>query len=231
MSAISALARRRDATEDDGTEDDGTDDNGTEDDRTADQRRADALVQLGLDALAGEVSTVLPRQQRLRPAIQVSVALSTLLELDDQPGEITGIGPIPAALARRLAADPSGTWRRLVTDPLGRLVDYGRSTYRPPAELARHVIARDRACRFPHCTRPAAQAELDHTRPWADGGCTDASNLVSLCPRHHHLRHETRWSYTRDTHDTVTWRSPTGRTYTTIAATYPIDRTADPPPF
>jgi hypothetical protein len=68
----------------------------------------------------------------MRPAIPVCVALSTLLGLDQQPGELAGTGPIPASIARRLAADPTGTWRRLVTDELGKLVDYGRTTYRPP---------------------------------------------------------------------------------------------------
>jgi hypothetical protein len=222
MTAVNALAQRQ----------------SPEDERSADQRRADALVQLGLDALAGEHSHTLPSAQRLRPAIQVSVALSTLLELDDQPAELSGPAtpstPISAALARRLAGDPSGTWRRLLTDPHGRLLDYGRTTYRPPADLTRHIQARDRTCRFPHCTRTAHRCDLDHTVPWADGGTTTDTNLLTLCPRHHHLRHDTRWTYTRDTDDTVTWTSPTGRSYTQPPATYPTDTNAtghDPPPF
>lgn len=206
MAAIDGLAQRR----------------GIDDTRTSDQRRADALVQLGVDALAGEISTVLPRRHRMRPAVQVTVALSTLLGVDDQPGELAGVGSISAALARRLAADRSGTWRRLVTDRVGRLIDYGRTTYRPPAALADHVIARDRSCRFPHCGRPAERGELDHTRAWADGGTTDAANLVALCRRHHHLRHDTRWTYTRDDPTgTVTWRSATGHRYAVEAQLYP----------
>jgi hypothetical protein len=108
----------------------------------------------------GEVATrpgaQAPRYHGLRPQINVSVALSTLLGTDEQPGELDGHGPIPADLARRLAADPSGTWRRLVTDELGHLVDYGRTTYEPPTDLAQFVIARDRTCRAPGCERPAA---------------------------------------------------------------------------
>ncbi|NWJ70321.1 hypothetical protein HX744_07205 [Pseudonocardia sp. ICBG1122] len=42
-----------------------------------------------------------------------------------------GRGPVPADLARALAA--GGVWQRLVTDPLsGTLLDVGRTRYRPP---------------------------------------------------------------------------------------------------
>jgi Domain of unknown function (DUF222)/HNH endonuclease len=171
------------------------------------------------------------------------VALSTLLQLDEQPGELAGHGPIPAALARRLAADPTGTWRRLVTDQHGRLLDYGRQTYRPPKDLTDHLRARDRTCRFPHCTRTAARSELDHLTPWADGGSTNAGNLHVLCARHHHLKHETPWQVRRTPDGDTHWTSPTGRHYRTPAATYPVDTTTDtttatttadpdpPPPF
>jgi hypothetical protein len=68
-----------------------------------------------------------------RPQVNVTVAASTLLGIDDQPAELDGHGPIPAVLARALAVDPTGTWRRLLTDDHGRLVDVTSHTYRPPA--------------------------------------------------------------------------------------------------
>ncbi|WP_239374834.1 MULTISPECIES: hypothetical protein [unclassified Frankia] len=41
-------------------------------------------------------------------------------------------------MARQVAGD--GVWRRLVTDPVdGKLLDYGQTTYRPPADLTRFV--------------------------------------------------------------------------------------------
>ncbi|PZS32757.1 MAG: hypothetical protein DLM58_09180, partial [Pseudonocardiales bacterium] len=123
MSAIDALARRVTKA----------------DPRTADQRRADAIIQLAIDTLHGSRCGELPREHGMRPTIHVSVALSTLLGLDEEPGELAGSGPIPAALARKLATDPTGTWRRLVTDPLGKLIDYGHTRYKPPKHLAEHV--------------------------------------------------------------------------------------------
>ena len=221
-----------------------------DDTRTKDQRRADALVQFGIDALnrlhacpncssAPIVeptdspvaddggSGTLPRRRGLRPAIHVSVALSTLLGLDNQPGDLDGHGPIPAALARHLAADPTGTWRRLITDPLGTLIDYGRTTYQPPTALRDHITARDRTCRFPTCHRPVRHGEIDHITAWAHGGPTNHTNLHGLCRRHHHLKHDTDWTVQRRPDGTTVWTTPTGTQHTIDPATYPIDHTTE----
>src|SRR5215213_3995671 len=45
--------------------------------------------------------------------VQVTVPATTLMGIDDQPGELAGYGPIPAAVARDIAA--GGTWKRLLT--------------------------------------------------------------------------------------------------------------------
>lgn len=50
-----------------------------------------------------------------KPLIQIVIAHSTLTGADDQPAELLGHGPIPAALGRDTVAD--AVWRRLVTDP------------------------------------------------------------------------------------------------------------------
>ncbi|MGI8881371.1 MAG: HNH endonuclease signature motif containing protein, partial [Jatrophihabitans sp.] len=118
---------------------------------------------------------------------------------DEQPGELAGYGPIPAQMARRIADDETGTWRRLITDDHGRLVDYGRQTYRPPARLAAFIIARDQTCTFTSCTRPAVACDLDHLRSAKDGGPTCEGNLHPLCRRHHRCKHQTDWLPERQT--------------------------------
>ena len=50
------------------------------------------------------------------PAVQVTIAATTLMGLDDQPGELDGYGTITATMARHIATDPTATWRRLLTD-------------------------------------------------------------------------------------------------------------------
>uniref|UniRef100_UPI00226D00CB HNH endonuclease signature motif containing protein n=1 Tax=Actinomyces israelii TaxID=1659 RepID=UPI00226D00CB len=120
--------------------------------------------------------------------------------------------PVPAAVARALAA--GGTWRRLVTDPLsGAVTDVGRTRYRPPAALADLVRARDTTCTHPGCERPARGCEIDHVRPWAEGGTTSLENLTCLCRAHHRLKHTPGWALTRTPHGTLVWRTPTGARY------------------
>ncbi len=221
MTAVDALASVTSAT----------------DPRTADQRRADALVDLGVAALH---DPLLPKAQGMRPAVHVTVALSTLLGLDEQPGELAGHGPIPANVARRLAADHTGTWRRLLTDPAsGQLLDYGRTTYRPPKHLTEFVIARDQTCAFPGCSRNAARCDIDHRIPYNKGGSTNPENLAALCRRHHRLKHEADWHLDRTTNGSYRWTSPTTHHYETRPPHRPVDTSPtpsanddpDPPPF
>ena len=165
-----------------------------------------------------------------RPAIQVTVAASTLLGLDDQPAELDGHGPITAGMARRIAADPTGTWRRLLTDDHGLILAAGARTYRPPTELARTVIARDVHCQYPGCRRAARYTDLDHVRPYRPGDTTTTANLMSLCRRHHRLKHTSRWKVTRDDPTGITtWTDHHDRTYRSRPPDQPTTTTATPP--
>jgi hypothetical protein len=198
-----------------------------DDDRSMDQKRADVLADLGTLALNQTATS----WQGQRPAVQVSVALSTLLGLDEQPGELEGYGPIPASMACDIAHDPSGTWRRLLTDHAGRLLHYGRSTYRPPAPLRDHITTEHKTCTFPGCRRRSCTSEIDHITAWDDGGPTDPENLHPPCKRHHDTKHHTAWTVSKNGNATITWTSPTGRRYETDPTRHPIDTTTDPPPF
>lgn len=179
------------------------------DERTSDQRRADALIALAVQQLA---DPSLSTQQGRRPAVHLTVAAATLLGLDDAPGELDGYGPVPAGLARAMAVDPTGTMRRLLTDDTGRLLDYGTEVYRPPQALADFVMARDRRCRFPGCTRKARRCDIDHQVPFPSGP-TAAHNCECLCRHHHRLKHQAGWQVEGDPSGELTWTSPTGHLY------------------
>ena len=155
----------------------------------------------------------LATNQRQRPHLQVTIADTTLLGLDDHPGDLTGYGPIPADVARLLASD--ATWRALYTDRPGTVTAVGEHTYRPGAVLTRQVTARDRTCTFTGCTRPAVQCDIDHreaytsTRPANQQ--THLDNLHALCRLHHNLKTHHGWTTQHHPQTgTTTWTSPLG---------------------
>lgn len=168
-------------------------------------RMADALVAI-VDG-----STELPAHVRNQAAeVQVVVSLETLLGMTQDAAEIRGSeGLLSADLVRELAV--TSPLRRLVVAGLdGRLLDFGRSTYRPPAALRDHIQARDQQCRAPGCNRPARYCDIDHILGWDDGGTTDVGNLATLCRRHHLLKTFAGWDYRLDPDSTAVWRLPGG---------------------
>lgn len=180
-------------------------------------RDPSAMPSAAPDAKTRAVPSVLWRRlatnQRQRPHLHVTVAASTLLGLDDAPGELTGYGPVPADVARLLATD--ATWRTLLTDRAGTVTAVGERTYRPGAVLTRHVAARDRTCTFVGCSRPAFQCDIDHRVPFsADRPATEQThpdNLHALCRFHHNLKTLHGWVPEHDPGTgATTWTSPIG---------------------
>src|SRR5262245_20797991 len=219
--------------------------------RTHAQRRADALVAMAeLSWQTGHLGGVrcgprLARRRGRRVEIGVLVPYPTLVGLTDQPGELAGFGPIPASVARRIAA--GGVWRRILTDPTsGRVLAFGTTRYRPPRDLAEHVIARDRTCRGVACNRRAETCDIDHTINYPDGPTADW-NLGPFCRPEHNGKTCRLWHVSQPTPGHFCWRSPTGHTYTKDpdpvgpiieattdeAATHATDPPddPDPPPF
>ena len=67
-----------------------------------------------------------------RQGIEIRVGLSTLLGLDDHPGEIPGLGPVLASVARsRVATQPRARWRFAVIGSAGQLLSEGLIRRRP----------------------------------------------------------------------------------------------------
>ena len=184
-----------------------------------DARRSDALADLVNAAIRSDADT--PSAIWPRTAVHITMDLPTALGLRDTPAHLAGYGPLPAELARALAAD--GSWRRLIHEPLtGALLDQGHASYLPSAALTRFIQNRDHTCRFPGCHRPATRCDLDHTIRYnassPDGGRTDRHNLGALCRHHHRLKHRGGWKLQRDPASAAaTWTSPTGHHYTVAA--------------
>jgi hypothetical protein len=177
--------------------------------RGIDQIRADIFLDL-LDGV-GEFS-----DSKDKGVVDIKVELTTLLELDDKPGEIPGWGPVIADIIRKLVGDADNPeWRVGIYDQ-NQLVDVITTKRRPTAAQKRIVETRNPTCVFPGCRMPARQSDLDHQNPWAVTHRTHTSGLEPLCRHHHKLKHR---GWKLEKHPSrpgyYNWTSPLGHTYTT----------------
>lgn len=180
-------------------------------------------------------SSVLRRRRRRRRAafttrrveVQVVMAASTLLGVDDAPATLRGYGAIPAELAHRIADDPDAdpVLRRLICDPVdGRLLSMDTHTRCYQGSSRQFSCWRDQTSRFPGSA--TLIRDLDHLREYAAGGPTTPANAQGLDKGSHVLRDHPGVHVRALTLDelrtnapTIRWTLPTGHTYDT-----------DPPP-
>ncbi|HJA39071.1 MAG TPA: HNH endonuclease, partial [Candidatus Brevibacterium intestinigallinarum] len=126
---------------------------------------------------------------RKHATVVVTVPATTLLGLDNSPGMIADC-PIPADMARTIAAG-STVWYRILTDPsTGRVLDHVAHKYEPDRATRMSVMSKWQTCTAPGCSRPARHCDIDHGIPFnhehpEQGGRTEPLNLHPLCRRHH----------------------------------------------
>jgi hypothetical protein len=147
--------------------------------------------------------------------VLVTVPVFALLGLTDEPALLDGHGPIPASMARKLVANGASSFYRVLVDPRdGAPLEIGRTSYRLTKAMKKALQLRDGKCTFPGCNNQSLDNDTDHLTAWHRGGTTGISNLAQLCPKHHRLKHNTRWTPTTATQtDPPGWTSPTGRHY------------------
>lgn len=151
------------------------------DHRTLDHKRADLLA----DLLLGRDGT---GKIRAGAIIAVTVPVTTLAGMSDAPGEsFDGQFALPADLVRDLAREPGTLFHRIITDPLGKILDVSELGRFPSRKLRIAINARDGTCRVATCSRPAMECDLDHEQPHPRGP-TSGDNLRSLCRSHHRIK-------------------------------------------
>ena len=202
------------------------------DPRTADQRRADALVDLGIAALH---DPHLPKAQGMRPAIQVTVAASTLLGLDEQPGELAGHGPIPA-----IGGPPPGRRpHRHLAPPTHRPRHRTRcsTTAGPPTDPRKISPTTSSPATKPAPSPAAPEQPTTATSTTAPPSTTAGRPAPKTCK---HSADGTTASNTKpaghsnaNAEGSYHWTSPTQHTYQSRPPDLPRDTTTnpDPPPF
>ena len=166
------------------------------DDRTLDQKRADVLCDRLLGHGDGHGRAAI---------IAITVPVTSLAGLSDEPGEsFDGSFALPADLVRDLAQEPGTLFHRVITDPLGRILDVTEFGRFASAKLKIAIDIRDGTCRFPTCSRPATESDLDHQIPHPRGP-TNAANLRALCRRHHNMK---TYGITEPTNHVMRTRTP-----------------------
>ena len=162
---------------------------GLPDRRSAARRRADALVQLAEHSLAPPTAT-----ESARPRLVVSVPVDTLQHPTGPgvaPGLLDGGAPVSASTVGVLACDAEVVPVLVGAD--GSPLDVGRTVYAFPTLIRRAILARDRGCTFPTCTRPVGWCQAHHLTAYSAGGSTSERNGTALCGYHHRLVHRQGW--------------------------------------
>ncbi len=162
-------------------------------------RMFDALVELAQHSLDTHRA---PACHGARPRVAITIDFKSLVTgLGDGIGSeaLTDDGlRLSVAAVRRLACDAELIPVCLGTQ--GEVLDVGRSARLITPALWRALVARDRHCTFPGCTRPPVMCHAHHIIHWADGGKTSLDNLVLVCGEHHRVLHHTPWQVRLD-HD------------------------------
>ncbi|MDQ3156136.1 MAG: HNH endonuclease [Actinomycetota bacterium] len=155
-------------------------------DATLEQARADVFADLVLGRR--DLSGAPTGRVHGGATIAITVPVTTLAGLDDQPGEsFDGQFALPADLVRDLAAEPGTLFYRLMTDPLGHILDVTEIGRYPSRKLKTAIQFRDGTCAFWTCSRPATECDNDHVIP-SPRGPTVGHNLRALCRRHHRMK-------------------------------------------
>ncbi len=181
------------------------------------------VIVTGSDNQALSVGRVRRRSARSGPAGLVKRVTVSITR--DQLAQSTA--DLPQALTRVLSAAERAIGRideRALPDAEtegGCAHAEATSAYRPSPWLREYIAARDQTCRFFTCRQPAWRCDLDHTKPYDQGGRTCSCNLGCLCRFHHQLKQHCRWQLVQSAPGTFTWTTPMGRTYSTRPDSYP----------
>ncbi|MGO4444188.1 DUF222 domain-containing protein [Mycobacterium sp. 2YAF39] len=131
-------------------------------------------------------------------AVNLVLTDETLLGSGTTPGRVAGYGPVPAAIACRLAGDAiadehsKATLRRLYRHPeSGALVAMESRSRLFPKGLAQFIAFRDDNCRTPYCDAPIRHT--DHATPHTRGGPTSAANGLGSCEACNYAKEAPGW--------------------------------------
>ncbi|MGH8917458.1 MAG: DUF222 domain-containing protein, partial [Acidimicrobiales bacterium] len=166
-------------------------------------------------------------------AVNLVLSDTSLLGGDTTPADVSGYGPIPAAVARGLITTAvtdsrsKTTLRRLYASPKsGALVALESRARLFPRGLADFIELRDQRCRTPYCDAPIRHR--DHATPHARGGPTTAANGLGSCERCNYTKEAAGWRVIAGNDDgsgrhSAEFTTPTGAHYNSTAPPLPTE--------
>ena len=186
--------------------------------------------QVMADVVVERVTGRNPVETPVPVAVNLVLSDATLLTGGEEPAQLDGYGPVPAALARDLvlaaAADEKAgaALRRLYAQPgTNKLVAMESTARAFPKALATFIGLRDQICRTPYCNAPIRHT--DHITPHRNTGPTSAHNGDGLCEHCNYVKEEPGWqaaaSYDRYGRHTIALSTPSGAVYTSTAPPTP----------
>jgi hypothetical protein len=179
--------------------------------------RAQCRADVFFDLIMGE------HQDRVPIQLNVTVPWNVVAGFSQEPGVLSGYGPITAEHVRELAKQ--AVWRRILTDPAGQVIEASRKRY-ASAELREFLRVRDRTCRLPGCNVPAERCEVDHSVRHEHHGANAPDNTAALCKKHNLMRERSGWDLEQPEPGKLVFTSPEKRKYVTVPEPYP-----EPAPF
>ncbi len=154
-----------------------------------DAHRADALVDIALTTRDDDGDTGVAGAM-----VHVTVDYEALMRgytVEGERCEVPGLGPIPVALAQRMAEDC--ILKVLLTKgvEITAVAHAGRSI---PAHIRTALEYRDPTCVVPWCgVRWGLQ--IDHRAPWSATQDTSLENMARLCRWHHYQKSHLGYTY------------------------------------
>lgn len=183
--------------------------------RSEQQRRADALSLIFERAVSTPVGAKKPD-----PVAVILVDHHTVTELLTEAGlfpERVAVDPFddPTPLISRrhcetvdgMVINPDavlqvlleGYVRFVILDDEGVPIKWGRQRRFFEGAARDAVLCLMGRCAHPGCRVKASRVEIDHRKPYSEGGATDPDNGAPLCRRHNKQKHRQRWRIDRDT--------------------------------
>ena len=130
-----------------------------------------------------------PTSGGLNASVVVTMPLETLtggLARASVCGTEVAISP---GAARRMACAAGVI--PMVLNGKSQVLDQGRRRrFATPAQRLAKLVEQGGVCAIESCDRPASWADAHHWKKrWVDGGTSNLTDLVMICPRHHTLAH------------------------------------------